>query len=78
MKNAKLHKVTAEEKIRYVLSTDADFEILARCKHLEKMRLSRQDKELIKLIKTQLRENWRMPLLQQLEKLLREYAGRSK
>ena len=75
----KLHdKATAQEKKRYALSTDDDFKILADCKHLEKMRLAKHDKELVKLIKTQLRQEWRKPLLQQLNKLLKKYARQVK
>ena len=68
------HKVTAQEMKRYVLSTDTDFKILAICKQIEKLRLSNHDKELVKLIKTQLEQEWRKPLVQQLNKLMRRYA----
>lgn len=64
--------VTAAEKRRYVLSTNADFEILSRCKQLEKKRLTNEDKYVVKLIKTQLVDDWRAPLIRTLNKLLKK------
>ena len=72
------NKATAQEKKRYVLRTHADLEILASCKILEKLRLAKHDKELVKLIKTQLKKEWRKPLLQQLNKLLKKYSRQAK
>ena len=69
-----MKKATAQEKKRYVLRTHADLEILAECKILGKLRLAKHDKEIVKLIKTQLQQEWRKPLLQQLNKLLKNYA----
>jgi len=66
-------KILRKEKKKYVLSTDADFEILAKCKQLEKKRLSREDRFFVKTIKTQLELNWRKPLLKTLNRLLKKY-----
>lgn len=66
-------KISPSEKKKYVLSSDSDFEILEKCKQLEKLRLNKSDKSLIKLIKTQLEENWRTPLINYLDKLLIKY-----
>lgn len=66
-------KVTPTEKKKYVLSLDTDFEILAKCKQLEKLKLTKEDKRLVKLIKTQLEENWRKSLLRMLNQLLKKY-----
>lgn len=66
-------KATPTEKKKYVLSLDTDFEILAKCKQLEKLKLTKEDKRLVKLIKTQLEENWRKSLLRMLTQLLKKY-----
>lgn len=71
-------KATAQEKKVYVLRTRADIEILAGCKRLQKLRLAKRDNEIVKLIKTQLKREWRKPLLQKLNKLLKRYTRRSK
>ena len=67
-------KATAQERKMYVLRTRTDLEILAECKHLQKLRLTKQDNEIVKLIKTQLKRDWRKPLLQKLNKLLKKYT----
>lgn len=66
-------KITQAEAKKYVLSTDGDFEILAKCKKLEKLNLTEEDKALVKLIKTQLEDDWRKPLVMSLNKLLEKY-----
>ena len=72
-KLTKQFKVTTSEKKKYVLSTDNDFEILAKCKLLEQLNLTKEDKILVKLIKTQLKDDWRKALLKTLERLLKKY-----
>lgn len=66
-------KATSAEKKKYALPTKADFEILAKCKKLEKLKLASHDKFFVKFIKTQLEKNWRKPLLKELNKLLKKY-----
>lgn len=66
-------KVTVPEKRRYVLAKAADLEVLACCKRLEKLKLKKSDKDVVKLIKTQLEKDWRKPLLQKLNSLLKKY-----
>ena len=66
-------KVTSSEKKKYVLSTDADFEILAKCKKLEKVKMKKEDKFLVKLIRTQLELEWRKYLVKTLDQLLKSY-----
>ncbi len=73
-KLTKRFKVTPGEKKRYVLSTDDDFEILAKCRQLEKLKLTGEDRLLVKLIKTQLEADWRKPLLKAANLLLRKYV----
>ncbi len=59
---------------KYVLSTWEDLDILTKVTALEKKQLSKSDAEIIALIKTQLKRNWRKHLLKKLDKLLKEYA----
>jgi len=66
--------VTQTEKRKYVLSTNNDFEILAKCKQLEKLKLSKEDRLLVKVIKTQLEDDWRKSLERLLNQLLKKYG----
>ena len=66
-------KVSQKEKAKYVLSADKDFEILKKCKLLPKKKLSNADKELVILIKAQLEDDWRKPLIKILNNLLKKY-----
>ncbi len=61
------------DKKRYVLEKKGDYQILKRIYQLEKKKLSAVDKQVVKLIRTQLRHDWRMPLLRELNRLLRKY-----
>ena len=72
-KLTKQFKVTSSEKKKYVLTTDADFDILNKCKQLEKLKLSKDDRIVINLIKTQLEDDWRTPLINYLNKLLKKH-----
>ena len=72
-KISKKFKATKKEKAKYVLSIDKDFEILDKCKKLLKQKISKTDKEIIHLIKTQLEDEWRSPLIDYLNKLLKKY-----
>lgn len=72
-KLTKQFKVTLTEKKKYVLSTDRDFEILGKCKQLEKLKLNKEDKFLVNFIKTQLVKDWRKPLLKELNQLSKKY-----
>lgn len=65
--------ITEEEEKEYLLPNEEDYEILSIVKTLEKKSLSDNDKEMIELIKTQLREGWRGPLLEKLKQFLRKY-----
>lgn len=67
-------RVTEKEKSKYVLSLDSDFKILGLCKKLEKLKLSKTDKELVRLIRSQLELEWRTPLLKELNRIARKYG----
>ena len=63
--------LTKAEKKKYVLKDKKDLVILAKVKELEKRKLNKKDKEVVKLIKTQLKDDWRTPLIKYLNKLLK-------
>lgn len=66
-------RLTSKDKKLYVLSTDLDLKILGKCKQLEKLKLKDEEKKMVKLIKMQLKDDWRSPLIDQLNKILKEY-----
>ena len=75
-KRSKLTKrlnISKSEKRNYVMSTDADFEIISKIRKLEKMGLSKNDTEFIKFMRTQLELDWRIPLIKKLDSLLKKY-----
>ena len=59
----------AFERKKYVLATQKDIEILGKCKELEKRRLTKEERI---LVKTQLEEDWRTPLRKAVDKLLKK------
>ena len=66
-------RISSSEKKKYTLSTDTDFEILEKCKQLEKLKLNKDDRLLVKIIKTQLEDDWRKYLLKTLNQLIKKY-----
>ena len=72
-KLTKKFKIISKDKERYVLSTDQDYEILGKIKQLEKQKLSNEDKKLVKFIRTQLKNDWRTPIMKLLDSILRKY-----
>lgn len=66
-------KVGKNEKKRYVLSTDQDYEILGKIRELEQKNLSVQDKKFVAFLRTQLEHDWRSPFIKILNKLLEKY-----
>ena len=58
---------------KYLLKTKRDLEILNLCKSLGKSRLSKADRDLAALIKTQLENDWRKHLIIKLNKLSNKY-----
>lgn len=67
--------ITEEEEKEYLLPNDEDYEILSTLKVLEGKDLSEHDKEVVKLMKTQLKEDWRTPLLERLKQLTQKYSS---
>lgn len=65
---------TKSEIKKYVLSTEKDYTILKKIKELEKEKLNKQEKHLIKLIKSQLEYDWRKPLIKELNRISQRHA----
>jgi len=73
-KMIKKMKLTPREKKKYVIATDRDVEILSKVKELERnKKVTRQDRFLLKVIKTQLEPDWRGYLIKTVNKLLKKY-----
>ncbi len=66
-------RLTPYEKKNYVMKDRNDFIILSKVKKLEKTKLNKNDKQVLKLIKDQLSANWRRPLIIYLNKLSNKY-----
>lgn len=65
-------KIIKEGNKKYIIDEKRDLEIYKKIKKLEKKKLNKQNKGILKLIKTQLEEDWRKYLIQELNKLERE------
>jgi len=65
-------KVKKADQKKLLLLQQRDYEILEKIYLLEKKKLNKEQKELIKFLKTQLEKNWRKPLLEFLNKLIKK------
>ncbi|MBU2616307.1 MAG: hypothetical protein KKC19_04345 [Nanoarchaeota archaeon] len=65
--------LTSYERKNYPMPKKEDFAILNKIRELEKRKLLLRDKEVVKLIRTQLEKNWRASLVKSLNKLLKKY-----
>jgi hypothetical protein len=65
--------ISDKDEEKYLLSREEDYEILAKVRQLESKDLTDNDKEVVRLILTQLEEEWREPLLNKLNELLEKY-----
>jgi hypothetical protein len=66
--------ITEEEEKEFILPNEEDYEILSGLKVLESKQLTPEDEELVRLIKSQLREDWRTPLRTKLRELISNYS----
>ncbi len=66
-------KVNAKDKKRYALKEIRDYKILEKIYKLEKFKLTREDKKILNLIRTQLEHDWRKPLIKLLDELIKKY-----
>jgi len=74
LKLARKFPLTKAEERKYVMATDADYEILSKVNRLEKSNLSKEEKELVRLIRTQLELDWRKWLIKELDRLLEKHG----
>jgi hypothetical protein len=63
-------KLNEFEKRNYVFKEKDDFVILSKIKRLEEKRLQPTEKEMVKLARSQLKRNWRTPLIRFLDKMM--------
>ena len=68
--------LTKIEQRKYVMSTNEDYGILKTVKQLEKLKLTKDEKSLIWLIKTQLEFDWRKYLIQTLNQLIKKHSAK--
>lgn len=68
--------IKSQDRRKYILSTDQDYEILDKIYKLERRKLSDKDKALVRLVRTQLEHHWRTPILEFLNRLLKKYSDR--
>jgi len=66
-------KIKNIDKKRYLLNDKRDYIILSKIYKLEKLELAQEDKRLVIFIKTQLKNDWRKPIIKILDKLLKKY-----
>ena len=66
-------RINSKDKKKYVLKDKEDYKILEKIYNLEKYKLSKKDKELVNLARTQLEKEWRKPLMKFLDKLIKNY-----
>ena len=64
--------ILLQEK-EYLLPNEEDYEILSLIKTLESKQLPDHDKEIVEIIKTQIKDEWRKPLLEKLKQLTQKY-----
>lgn len=74
-KLTKSFPLTKTEQRKYLMSTNEDYEILKKVKQLEKLKLTKDEKSLIWLIKTQLEFDWRKYLIQTLNQLVKNHPS---
>ena len=67
------NKITLQDRKKYVIKEHKDIKILLKIKELEKVKLNNMEKKVLSLIKTQLKKDWRAPLINYLNKLARKY-----
>ncbi|MEK6928775.1 MAG: hypothetical protein AABW65_02370 [Nanoarchaeota archaeon] len=65
--------ITRLERRTYVLKEPEDITILLKIKEVERCRLSKSDKKIVELLRSQLKKNWRDPLIHHLNTMLRRY-----
>jgi len=62
-------KITPADRKKYAFVKEIDKEIILKIKKLERKKLSKEDKKMLKFIKSQMEFDWRKPLIKELEKI---------
>lgn len=65
-------KIKPADKNRLLLEEKRDYEILGMIYELENRKLKKEQKELVKFLKSQLEDDWRKPLLGFVRKLTKK------
>ena len=68
-------KIRAIDKKRYALVEKRDYQILEKIYRLEKCKLTAADKRLMCFMRTQLKDDWRTPLLKFLDGMVKKYRA---
>ena len=68
------YKIKKSDKKKYEFVEKRDYAILSKIYQLEKFNLTESDKDLVKFIRTQLKRDWRKPVIQKLDRLLKKYC----
>lgn len=66
-------QITKQDEKKYLLPTARDRKILLQCKLLLSSNINKEDKKYIQCILTQLEDDWRKPLEQELQRLSDKY-----
>ena len=64
--------VKKTDKKKLLLEEDRDYEILEKIYLLEKKKLTKDQKELVRFLKSQLQDDWRKPLLRFVNELIKK------
>ena len=66
--------ITEQDEKEFPLPEEKDYAILSAVKLLESKDLSEDDRDMVSLIKTQILDDWRDPLLERLKELTKKYS----
>ena len=67
-------KIRKSDKKKYVFVEKRDYYILSKIYQLEKLDLIKSDEDLVKFVRTQLKRDWRAPVIKLLNRLLKKYS----
>lgn len=65
--------ITDFDKKNYLISTKEDCQILYKIKELKGKNLLKEDEKILELVESQLKADWRNPLIKFLDNLLEKY-----
>ena len=62
-------RLTSLEKKKYAVKEKTDLKIFIKIKKLKNKKLNKEDKRMLRFIKTQIEWDWRKPLIKELNKI---------